>query len=226
MKRKPIVRLAVDTIMTVLFFIMMAYHMTGNTVHELLGIFLFALFIIHNILNLNWYKAIYKGKYTAVRVIRTAVNLLLLLAMLGMMVSALFISRTVFSFIDRLDIPFARELHSLLAYWGFIFMAIHLGLHWGMVMGAARKLTKNSEPNKALAFGLRLAAIVIAVYGMYAFFKRQFGYYLILYYSYSFWDYEELALLFFTDYLAIMGLCICITYYVMKLIQKTQREVE
>ncbi|QWU16724.1 DUF4405 domain-containing protein [Paenibacillus sophorae] len=209
--------------MTVLFFIMMAYQLTGNTVHEILGISLFALFIIHNILNLNWYKAIYKEKYTAVRVIRTAVNLLLLLSMLGMMVTALVISRTVFSFIDMIDIPFARELHFLFAYWGFILMAIHLGLHWVMIMGAARKMAKNSERTKAFAIGFRLAGIMIAVYGIYAFFKRQIGSYLILYNSYSFWDYEELAVFYFIDYLAIMGLCICITHYVIKRIQKTQK---
>ncbi|WP_410511208.1 hypothetical protein PaeBR_13955 [Paenibacillus sp. BR2-3] len=74
MKPKTIVRLAIDTIMTILFLFMMAYQWTGNTVHEFLGMSLFILFILHNILNLNWYKSIYKGKYSPVRVIRTAVK--------------------------------------------------------------------------------------------------------------------------------------------------------
>jgi hypothetical protein len=29
----------------------MAYHITGNMIHELVGVFLFGLFMVHNILN-------------------------------------------------------------------------------------------------------------------------------------------------------------------------------
>ncbi len=222
-KPKIIVRLSIDTIMTVLFIIMMAYRLTGSTAHEWTGMSLFILFIIHNVLNLNWYKAIYKGKYTAVRVIRTAVNLLLLVAMLGMMVSGLIISQTVFSLLQFINIDFGRKLHHLSAYWGFILMSIHLGLHWGMIMGAARRMRRNSKASKAMVFSLRMVAVMIAGYGIYAFFKRGIGRYLVLYYSYSFWDYEQLAVLFFIDFIAIMGLCVFITYYVMKRIQKSKR---
>ncbi|WP_410511207.1 DUF4405 domain-containing protein [Paenibacillus sp. BR2-3] len=122
-----------------------------------------------------------------------------------------------------IDIPYARELHSLSAYWGFIFMAVHLGLHWVMVMGAARRLMKNSKPSKVLSIGLRAVGIMIAVYGIYAFFKREVGYNLILHYSYSFWNYDEWAVFFFLDYISMMGLCVCITHYVMKRVQKTQK---
>ncbi|MFD1774003.1 DUF4405 domain-containing protein [Paenibacillus rhizophilus] len=222
-KPKMIVRLSIDTIMTVLFIIMMAYRLTGNTAHEWTGITLFTLFIIHNVLNLNWYKAIFKGKYSAVRVIRTAVNLLLLLVMLGMMVSGLIISQTVFSLIQFISIDFGRKLHHLSAYWGFVLMSIHLGLHWGMIMGAARRMRRNPKASRTLVLSLRLVAVLIAGYGIYAFFKRKIGQYLVLYYSYSFWDYEQLAVLFFIDFIAIMGLSVFITYYVMKRIQKSKR---
>ncbi|WP_052421273.1 DUF4405 domain-containing protein [Paenibacillus sp. FSL R7-0273] len=222
-KPKMIIRLSIDTLMTVLFIIMMAYRLTGNTAHEWTGMTLFTLFIIHNVLNLNWYKAIFKGKYSVVRVIRTAVNLLLLLAMVGMMVSGLIISQTVFSLIPFIGIDFGRKLHHLSAYWGFILMSIHLGLHWVMIMGAARRMRKSPKATRTLVLSLRLIAAIIAGYGLYAFFKREIGQYLVLYYSYSFWDYEQLAVLFFIDFITIMGLCVFITYYVMKRVQKSKR---
>ena len=33
----------------------------------------------------------------------------------------------------------ARRLHILGAYWGFALMSFHLGLHWSMLMGMAKK---------------------------------------------------------------------------------------
>lgn len=34
---------------------------------------------------------------------------------------------------------FARRLHILGAYWGFLLMSRHLGLHWNMIIGMLRK---------------------------------------------------------------------------------------
>ena len=33
----------------------------------------------------------------------------------------------------------ARVVHMLCAYWGFVLMSLHLGLHWGMVSGAIKR---------------------------------------------------------------------------------------
>ena len=58
----------------------------------------FALFVLHHILNLNWYKTLFKGKYSAVRILMTTINVLLFAAMVGMMISGIMLSREVFSF--------------------------------------------------------------------------------------------------------------------------------
>lgn len=54
MKEKRILKIIVDIVMTVLILILMAYHITGNRLHEWLGIVFFILFIIHHYLNLNF----------------------------------------------------------------------------------------------------------------------------------------------------------------------------
>ena len=64
MKPKTIIKIIVDVIMTVLFIVCMGYHLTENKTHEWLGTVLFALFILHHILNFGWYKSIFKGKYS------------------------------------------------------------------------------------------------------------------------------------------------------------------
>lgn len=62
------------------------------------------------------------------------------------MVSGILMSREIFSFLP-IDggMGFARILHMVTAYWGFLLMSVHLGLHWGMIMGMVRKLRKQKE---------------------------------------------------------------------------------
>ena len=43
--------------MTCFFIILMGYHITGNKIHEYLGVITLLLMIIHNILNIKWYKS-------------------------------------------------------------------------------------------------------------------------------------------------------------------------
>ncbi|MDQ0899186.1 membrane-bound ClpP family serine protease [Paenibacillus sp. V4I7] len=56
-------KLVIDFMMLIFTIVAMAYSITGNRAHEIVGVFLFILFIVHNILNRRWYKAILKGKY-------------------------------------------------------------------------------------------------------------------------------------------------------------------
>jgi hypothetical protein len=67
---------------------------------------------------------------------------------------------------------------------------------------------------------LRLAAFCIVAYGVYAFIVRQFGERMFLRIDYAFFDYEEPAVFFFLDYIAVMGLFACAGYYVVKLARK------
>ena len=136
MKPKMMFKMAVDLAMTVLLFLLMAYLLVGETAHEWLGLAMFLLFILHHVLNWRWYRSLFKGKYTPIRILQTLLNILLLASMIGLMVSGIILSRKVFDFLPVSGgMGFARMLHMLASYWGFLFMSLHLGLHWSMVMG-------------------------------------------------------------------------------------------
>lgn len=224
MTRKLLIKLVIDLFMTVLMLAAMAYNLTGNTIHELLGVSFFMLFIVHNVLNRRWYQTFLKRKHNVSLVLNTAVNLLLLVMMLMLMVSSILISRTLFTFIPVNGGLIARQIHVLVAYWGFILVSIHLGMHWGIIAGAARKIPGIPSPNRGRTFAVRVMSVLIAVYGMYAFFERDVGSKLILYYTYSYWNFDESAMFFFTDYLSIMGVCICVTYYGLKFVQNRKKQ--
>ena len=130
---KRIIKITVDIIMTLLFFVLMAYHFTGDAIHEYLGFSLFIFFILHHILNFNWYKNIYKGKYNFNRILNTFINTMLFLCMLGLMISGILFSQRVLGFLNiHNSTMFTRRLHMISNSWAFIFMSAHLGMHWGM----------------------------------------------------------------------------------------------
>ena len=62
--------------------------------------------------------------------------------------------------------------------------------------------------------------MVIAVYGVYAFWKRDIGNYMLLKTEFVFFNYEEPLIFFFLDYLAVMGLFIFAGYYISQFLKK------
>ena len=153
------------------------------------------------------------------------VDILVLLAMLALMYSGIVMSRHVFAFLPiESGMALARKLHILGAYWGFILMSLHLGLHWNMLLGMLRKQIKlpvSQTRNTALF----LVSAVIAAYGVYVFISRNFATYLFLQSEFVFLDYSEPKLLFYLDYLALMGLCVFIAHYASKLFRR-KKEVK
>lgn len=213
MKPKMVIKLLVDLGMTVLLLLLMAYELIGQALHEWLGVGMFVLLILHHILNGTWSRNVCKGRYTALRIFQTILVAGVLLAMAGSMVSGVILSRYVFY---ALPIgggrSFARGLHMVCAYGGFILMSLHLGFHWIMMMGIVKKHAK--KQSVLFQWFLRMIAVLIAGYGVCAFIKRDIGSYMFLKNQLVFFDFEEPLILFVLDYLAVMGLFVFIGHYI------------
>ena len=181
MKTKAVFKLAADILMTLALLFLMGYHFWGEALHEWVGAGIFLLFIGHHILNGHWHKALFKGKYNTLRVLTLCVDLLVLLAMLAQMYSGIVMSRYVFNFLPFSGgMSFARRLHILGAYWGFLLMSLHLGLHWNMILGIVRKAAKIKSNSKIRSIITFIAGAVIAGYGLWVFINRDFPTYLLL----------------------------------------------
>lgn len=68
--------------MTVLLLLVMAFQITGQKFHEWFGAGMLVLFLIHNILDFKWYRSLFKGKYSIIRVLQTIINFAVLFSML------------------------------------------------------------------------------------------------------------------------------------------------
>lgn len=198
---------------------LMARPLTGDEGHEWVGVCAAVLFVLHNALNFQWYKNLPRGKYTARRALQTAINFLVIVSVAGIVASGAMMSRHAFGFL-RIEggMSFARQLHMVSAYWGFIFMSLHLGLHLERIPGMAKKAAGVSPrlpvPAKASLRGL---AVVVAAYGAYAFARHDIASYLLLRNQFAYFDYERAAMLIYADYAAIMFLFAFTAHYAMKL---------
>lgn len=221
MKPKAIIKIVVDVLMTLALLFLMGYQFWGDVAHEWAGAGMFLLFILHHILNGNWYKSLFKGKYTPVRIFQLILDILVFLTMIGLMVSGIMLSNHVFAFLSiRGGMSFARLLHMAASHWGFVLMALHLGLHWGIFLGMARKALKLRQPFRLRKILLIILGAGIAVYGFTVFIRRDFLTYMLLQTQFVFLDFSEPVPLFYLDYLAMLGTFIFLAYYVSLLLRK------
>lgn len=221
MKTKRIAQICIDIAMTIAMLLLMAYQLIGEEAHEWIGVFMFILFIVHHLLNSAWSRSIFKGKYSTRRICQTILVILILLCMIGSMVSGIVLSRYVFNSLNiSTGAVWARSIHMLCAYWGFLLMSIHLGFHWNII---TNMWIKNfSEKIKNVLSGI---AFFIAAYGAFAFVKRDIWNYVSLKNHFAFYDFSEPVVLFLLDYLAIMALFVFIGHYLGKALLKSHKSI-
>ena len=217
MKKK--IRIIVDCGMTLLLPLLMAYSLVGEAAHEYLGIGMFLLFVTHHILNIAWWKHIFCGKYTLLRILGTAVNLTLAMIMLALPISGMMLSRHVFRFLHFNGASTARTVHLMASYWGLVLMSFHAGMHGNVMMGMFRKAAHTQQTSKIRTWSLRVIAVLLAICGIHAFVKNRISSYLFLRTQFVFIDFSQPVVLALLDYLAIIAFFAVIGYYISKLIK-------
>lgn len=219
MKTKMKFKIMTDLAMTIVLLLLMTYGLIGEAAHEWLGIAMFALFVLHHTLNCRWSRNLLHRKKDARSILQTTLVILILLSMIGSMFSGIILSRYVFSggFLSGWQ-SFARNLHMISAYGGFVLMSLHLGIHWSMIIGMGKRIVRKDSFARTRI--LRTAAVLIAGYGIYAFIYRRIWRYMFLMDHFVFFDFEEPLVRFIVDYMAVMGLFVFIGYYLEKGVHK------
>jgi len=192
----------------------------GTVAEGWIGMAMLVLFISHHILNHKWVTSVRKGKYNAFRVIQTVLVIIMLILIMGSMISGILLSNHIFKWIKISGTYMtARQIHMFCAYWGLVVMSLHLGFHWNIAVAMAGRLWEH--PSVIRTWAARSVATTIAGYGLYAFYRRQIGDYLIMRMHFVFYDYEKGIFPFLLDYLAVMMLIAFIGYYSGVFLKKT-----
>ena len=232
-------RMTIDIAMTILSIILMGgnYLFPADIVHEILGIGLFVLWVVHIVLNRRWYAslaqasklitstnandrrsygAIFKGKYKPYRIMQTVINCGILICTIFLMVSGIILSNHVFTFLGiESGLGFARIAHLLASHWYYLFMSLHIGLHVGMIVN---KIISQGRKRKIILYTI---LTLISAYGLYAFIARGVWKYLILQQQFFFFDLERGYILFALDYISIIILFATISHLAAKGLKKS-----
>ncbi|MGM9602272.1 MAG: DUF4405 domain-containing protein [Faecousia sp.] len=106
----------------------MSFHLFGMVAHKMIGTLTFILFLVHNILNRKWYKSLFQGTYSPLRIAHTVTNILVLLAMVGIMASGGMLAKEMAAGLGN-AMTTGRILHNVCSYAGCIGIAVHIGFH-------------------------------------------------------------------------------------------------
>jgi len=205
-----IARRTLDIAMAVLTLVLMGgnglfYNAFGDAldsglVHEILGVVLFVLWAVHIVWNRAWIKGVLKGRYNALRIVRTVINAGVIVCVLFLIISGVMLSNHVFAWLGiESGANFARNAHMLASHWYLVFVSLHIGLHLSLFIRGK------------VATGITLA---LGAYGIYAFIARGLWKYLTLQQPFFFLDLEHGYLLFALDYIAIMALfAMCLFFF-------------
>lgn len=200
------IKITIDILMYILFISLMGHHITENLIHEVLGITLFILFLIHHILNIKYYKTLFKGKYTYKRSLILIIDLLLLISMIGMIISAINISSEVLSFLNIPSKIWGRKLHMLSTSWGFVFMNIHAGLHLNVLINKMNQKMKGNT----FEYVYYLIKTTLVFYGIYSYIKLNLISDMFLLNAFKYYDFNESPIVFYLHVIA-SSICIILT---------------
>lgn len=214
MKKKSIIKMILDLLMTILLPLLMIQALAGEELHEWMGIFMFLLFITHHLINLNWHKNLLKGKYNAVRSIGTLVNVGILICMIFSAISGVLLSQYVFIFLDvSQGISFARASHMICTHWMFVLISFHLGMHLKVIKNYVERYSKRKL---GIISGrvLQILSIIAAIYGLKVFIETKLWQYMFYQVQFMFYDFNRRVISVYLDYVSMMVLFAAIGYFV------------
>lgn len=211
-------RILLDLIMTILLLVGFSYYWLGNTIHELLGTGFFLFLIIHNLSHSNWYKSIKRKSLTIKEQVNMVSIFLLLITFTVLLVTSFLISKAQYDVLGINGGFLSKQIHSACSYWIIIIVSIHLGLRWELVMSLPKRFFKINFESKIKNIILRIISIFIAYQGIKSSSTLGVGGKLLMRMSLDWWSFEESVMPFFLHLMAISGLYIFITYYLIKLL--------
>ncbi len=213
-KTTNIIKRIVDMVLTVLLLFLMAFQVTGDVLHEWLGIGMTVTLVLHHILNRKWYKAVFKGKYSPYRIVMTAVNTLMLAAIALTALSGMSMSGHAVPFMYGLiNVMTARTLHLAMSYWSFSLMGLHIGLH-------IKAMTARMPDKGKIVFNVILTCI--SGVGFWLLLKSGIVNYITFRTHFAFLDYTTAKLLVILQNLAMLLFFVLVGYVLSEITQKNK----
>ncbi len=198
-------RLILDFLLLGNLFFLMAIPYTHKGPHVMAGMLFFLLLVIHHALNIRWAKGLSRGRWNRKRRLETFTNVALAVVMVLLFYSCLIIMAKHGRW--PIALPGTRQLaaqiHMLCAYWGFLLMSFHLGLHGQMLISLFKKYISPAPKVRTIA---NICLWALSAYGVYSFIALHWIDYLFLLTHFMEWDQDMSGAVFVIGHAGIMAL--------------------
>lgn len=221
-------RNVLNGLMAILFLLLMNYRFTGNMPHEILGLVIFLLFLVHTIWNICWYKTFFKGKQKTERILSTIINFLLVIAFVVTIGSGLLISQTVLPvrvFHNMSMVLLMHDIHQGSGYAVYLLVAIHLGMHWDMLWLKAKRWLRIEHYKTSCAVIGNILAVTLIIYGIYTSFVNHIGSKIFMQHDFVGWGKAPSTVQILIDYFSIFGCYTAITSYLRSLFRLKNNDI-
>ncbi|TEB05543.1 hypothetical protein Psch_02584 [Pelotomaculum schinkii] len=152
MNSKTPLKLALDIVMIVLFVILLDAFGTGLVFHEIAGLLIFVLFMIHIIFNWSWVKNVTKNLFNPgfkkKAKLMYILNAALLIGISAIIITGILISQVIFNFGANGNNHILVAVHKWVSYACAGLLAIHLAVHWRYILVSVRRTSAAFEGGK------------------------------------------------------------------------------
>lgn len=165
-KQSLALRIVFDCVLIAICATLFSKNVISLMYHEVVGLVLLILFIVHVVFNRKWVSRVFSGKMkTGKSKVALVVNALLVLSWICVMVTGVLVSKKLFPF----QISSLNPLHFFSAALALVMTGIHFGLHWNYFWGW---MGKRIRLPKVVAV---ILCVVILVFGGYRVVTSSFG---------------------------------------------------
>ncbi|NMC56907.1 MAG: DUF4405 domain-containing protein [Eubacteriaceae bacterium] len=172
---KNLYKMILDIVMTIIIVLLMKMAFIGVALHEILGIAVFVLFLIHKLLNIKIIKSLF-NKFSQKNIIKKIIiiiDMILLIDITLIVLTGIIISQYIFNNIFSVsNMSLFSAIHHSSSYFGLMLISVHLGLHWNFVLNMFRKIFKKRHISTVRTMLSRITAVIIMLLGIKASFDQ------------------------------------------------------
>lgn len=157
--------------MAIVFTLLFNKMVLGMTFHEIAGLVIGAVVLVHCSLNFKWVKGVTLKIFDSKTKIKTRIgyilDILLLITVAVIIISGIFISKILFGGLGLSSTIFTKSLHITASYFALILIGVHVGLHWKWVMVTFKKMFKIPS-KKIYNYISKVLVVLVLVFGIYS----------------------------------------------------------
>lgn len=181
MNKKNLFKLLLDISMVIVLVLMYSKRAINMSFHEIGGLILLGVFLIHILINWKWVVTVTKKLFSKSVPFKTkfgyVLNIFLFISFALIGISGIFISKVVFHVSLNSGINW-KIIHYTASACALVFIGIHMGLHYSFITGMFKKiLPMPQKVRKALGIVL---TILIFSFGCYSLVTTSFSKWLIM----------------------------------------------